>query len=470
MKITLVQCPAWTIESPPYALALLAAALKKSGHEVSCFDLNIELFQYCKSKFSHNDSIINAESWSCDYRGDVWYDRDVVAGFIKKNPGYIDRLLLSIVETSAEVIGFSVQSTSKFFSLELSRKIKEKSKNKIIVFGGFLCSRNCYGIDILRDYPFLDYVCFREGEESFVSLINVIEKKGHNLPVIGFGYRNSDGVISDGGEGPLIKDLDKIPFAEFSQFSLNKYTKKLLPIAASRGCLNNCSFCDQSSHWGKYRSRSAQNIVSEIAFQLKNYPDIKQFFFNDYLINGNLKTLNELCDLIIANNMDINWCSYAVIRREMDNYLLHKMKLAGCNSLIYGVESGSNRVLKLMKKGYTAELAEQILRSTFESGICADFNIIVGFPGETELDFRETIEFVRRCNKYAGHIDLHTCLVLKGSHLFLHSELFKISPINYNTDWQLKWETRDGLNTYDIRMKRLSEVNGLISDKNKSVI
>ncbi len=465
MKVALVQCPAWTTESPPYALALLVVALEKSGHEVICFDLNIELYRFCKEIMKQDDSIISDESWSMDFRGYAWYEKEKVLNFINEYEPYINKLIDSIVNSPAQIIGFSVQSTSKFSSLEIARRIKERDKSKIIVFGGPLCFRNCYGIGILKDFQFLDFVCFGEGEELFPQLINTIEKEG-KVQYSGFGSRMENNIIVDGGDGKLIKDLDRIPFADYSKFSLEKYAKKLLPIATSRGCINRCSFCNESTHWRKYRRRSAQNTLEEIKYQLELYPEIETFWFNDSLINGDIGLLNELCDLLISNKVKVKWGGQGTICKEMTKDLLRKMKLAGCNLISYGVESGSSKILRLMRKDYyTPELAKEIIRSTFEVGIDTIFNIIVGFPGETEDDFEETKDFVRECKRYTIHIELPTFLLLKGSYVYNHLDEFNILPIEYSDpDWQLKWQTKDNLNTYDLRKRRLEELKKIISE------
>lgn len=459
MKITLIQCPAWTVESPPYALALLVAVLEKNGHKVDCFDLNIEMFNYCNEQIDP-DYIINAESWSYDYRGHVWYNEEKVLNFMQRNSYLIGKLIDSIIGTSAQIIGFSVQSTSKFFSLELARQIKERDPAKIIVFGGFLCSKNCYGVEVLKDFDFIDYICFGEGEESFLSLVNAIENNESDFCPCGFAYRDNRGVIIEGGEGQLIADLDRIPFADFSKFTLSDYTKKILPISISRGCIKRCVFCNESVHWLKYRARSAKNILNEIEYQLVNFPHVDMFWFNDSLINGDITMLNELCDLLISRKIKIKWGGQGVVRKEMDGDLLKKMKLAGCSVISYGVENGSSKVLWLMQKGqmYSPELAESIIKDTYDIGISVIFNIIVGFPGEGEAEFKETKDFVQRCKKYAAHIELNTLLLLKGSYLYDNLDEFNIFPIDGNSDWQLKWKTNDNQNTYEIRKQKLDEL------------
>lgn len=465
MKITLIQCPAWTTDSPPYSLALLQAVLKRSGYDVVCFDLNIELYRFCQETVRQKDSPINNESWSIDFKGSVWYEKDNVLTFINRYEYYIDRLVKDIIDASERIIGFSVQSTSKFFSLEVARRIKEKDKNKIIIFGGPLCFRNCYGMDILEHYPFLDFVCLGEAEKSFPDLINSIEKNDYIDTCIGFKYRQDNRSI-DRGDAGLIEDLDEIPFADYSGFIFKKYTKNLLPISTSRGCINRCTFCNESPHWKKYRKRSAKNIFGEINYQLKKYPHIESFWFNDSLMNGDLEMLNEFCNLLISNKTRIKWGGQGMIRKEMTNGLLKKMRLAGCNLISYGIENGSSRILKLMQKGYTPELAQKVLRDTYKAGIDTVFNIIIGFPGEEESEFKETKKFILHCRNFTNNIALNLCLLMKGSYLYDNLSKFNITPIEYSDpDWQLKWKTNDSRNVYEIRKTRMEELMKLTKKK-----
>ena len=192
--------------------------------------------------------------------------------------------------------------------------------------------------------------------------------------------------------------------------------------------------------------------------QLEKYPLTNEFWFNDSLINGDIKMLEELCDFIIAEDMKVHWGGQGMIRKEMAGGLLHKMKRAGCYVISYGVESGSNKILGLMRKGYTAELAEKVIKETQASDIDVIFNIISGFPGEDEEAFLETKAFVRRCRNYARHIELPIYLLLKGSYIYNNLDEFNIAPINYNGNWQLKWETKDGKNTYPLRVARMKEL------------
>ena len=178
MKIALIQCPSWTNESPPYTLGILYAILTKSGHKVKCFDFNIKTFNYCKNNQALNRDGINRNSWCMDQRGNIWYEEGKVLEFINANSGLINSFVNEVLDYGPQLIGFSAQSTSRWFSLKLASLIKEKDKNKSVVFGGPLVFQNCYGSDILKDHPFVDALSFTEAVLLFRPFWAILKKAG----------------------------------------------------------------------------------------------------------------------------------------------------------------------------------------------------------------------------------------------------------------------------------------------------
>ena len=456
MKAALILCPSWTVESPSYTLALLSANLRKHGHETRCFDLNIGMYRNCGDQEE-------VETWQMDEKGAVWYEESYVSDFIRKHNDYIEKAINEILDYNPEVIGFTVYSTSRHFSYEFAKRIKEKDSKKVIIFGGPQCFRNCEDVDILK-HPYIDAACFGEGDVAFQNMLNVIAKnKGAVDRCAGFGIRDKTGKVIDCRDEALLKDLDVLPYADYSDFDLNKYTKKLLPISTSRGCLGNCKFCNESPHWKRYRFRTAENIYNEIRFQLDKYPEIKEFWFNDSLINGNIKILEKLCDLFIKNKLKIRYGGQALIRPGMDTRLLEKMKQSGCAIISYGLESGSNTILKKMGKMYTAETAEKVIKDTYDSGIEVIFNIIVGFPGEGEKEFGETKAFMQSNLNYAKEISIMPLLLIKGSCIYENADKIGVDPgTKYD---QLRWRMLDNSSNYDIRIQRFGLLKEVIGKK-----
>ena len=456
MKIALVLCPSWTIESPSYTLGVLSSNLRRNGHRVKCFDFNIDIYRNCKDQKE-------IDTWQMDEKGAVWYEEEHILNFMQKHYKYIESLIDGMLSCNPDVIGFTVYSTSRHFSYELAMRIKEKDNKIIIVFGGPQCFRNCEGMDTLKR-PYIDAVCLGEGDIALPKMLSIIAKnKGAIGRCAGFGIRDKAGNIIDCGDEKLLDDLSMIPYADYSDFDINKYTKRLLPIATSRGCLGRCEFCNESPHWKRYRFRTAENIYNEIRFQLDKYPEIKEFWFNDSLINGNIRMLNELCDLLIKNKLNIRYGGQALTRQEMEGELLKKMKESGCILISYGLESGSNTVLKKMRKNYNIDTAEKVIRDTHRAGIDVIFNIIVGFPGETEKEIEETMYFTERNLDYAKEISIMPLLLLKGSYIYENAENIGID-LNTKQD-QLHWKMLDNSNNYEIRMDRFKLLKNVVGGK-----
>lgn len=455
MKIALVQCPSWTVLRPPYNLAVLSSCLKESGHDVICFDFNINMYNHLLNQGDNNlrESLEESSTW---YRGDY------VQTIIKKYDSYIDFLVNQILESDAKIIGFTIVGTTRYFSEEIASRIKKKDPKRIIVFGGYYCFRTEVGIRFLEK-PFVDAVCLGEAEFAFPSLIKEIEiNKGRLGYCKGFAYRDKENRAIDCGDYPLVEDLDCLRFADFSGFNLDEYPRKSLAISTSRGCINRCSFCAESRVWRKYRLRSAYNIYREIVFQLTNYPKTEFFFFNDSLINGNIELLDQICDLIIENKVRVGWGGQGLIRKEMDLRLLKKMREAGFVFVSYGLESASPRILRLMKKGYPVELAGKVIRNTKRVGVSISVNIIVGYPSETEEDLLMTLEFLKRNMDFIDNVCIQALVVLPGSFLYINKDDLGISfPEDNDIN---RWYTIDGRNDFKLRLERMEFCKRYLED------
>lgn len=218
-------------------------------------------------------------------------------------------------------------------------------------------------------------------------------------------------------------------------------------INTTRGCIRKCVYC---SDWREmsYRRMSGRRIFDEIVHQLGRHPRKGFFLFGDAILNSSMKELGIFCDLVIAAKLPISWGGNAIVRPEMTPAFLAKMRAAGCCGLYYGVESGSGRVLKDMRKGVQPALNARVLRDTQNAGIETTAMWIVGFPTETEDAFRESLDFVATHAEGIG--------VLSVS-LFSIEEMHAMTEeFNLDADADDRyWATRDGANTFPVRLQRL---------------
>lgn len=457
LDIVLIQSPVWLIESPPYNIALLSAILRKNQIRVKCFDLNIDLYDYCKNGPERNNWLDN-ETMNC------WMHQDFIKSFIDKHSSFINDYISMILKRQPMAIGFTSQISSLNFSAELARLFKKKNPAIKIIFGGPACYKNCRGENILNDFPWVDAISFGEADDSLLEMIQNLKHKGTLAPVRGFAYRDAEGKIIDANDSPIVNNMDNLPPADFSDFNFEKYLKKRLPISTCRGCPNQCVFCNDKKQWKKYRFRSAENIYQEMVFQKERCPQLESFYFNDSIINGNIKELSKLCDLLISGRLGLQWCGQATIRPEMTKDLLAKLKLAGCETLSYGVESASDKVLMLMRKRHSRENAQEVIRLTYEAGIYVTFNIIVGFPGEGEEEFMETVDFLKENIKYAKHVAMTLLYFNKDTDIVEQKENYGVT-IPQGEDWHIFWYTKDGKNNYEERMRRMEVYKSIVEDK-----
>ena len=244
---------------------------------------------------------------------------------------------------------------------------------------------------------------------------------------------------------------------------MNDYVSKTLPISTSRGCLYRCVFCNEAPAWGRFRIRSAQNVYGEITHQLEMHPEIENFFFNDSLINGDINMLDELADLIDKNRLKIRWGGQGRIKEEMTFEFLKKLYRAGFSHVSYGLESGSQIILKEIKKNVSLETAEEVIRNTHKLGIYTSINIIVGFPTETEKELLATAEFLERNIDFIDAIYFHPLALMPNSSLYNYKDRFGIKLPEVNS--VNLWYTSDGNNNYKIRLERIEFFKKILKDK-----
>jgi len=483
VHVTLLQCPANNPDSPPYAFALLNAALKDAGHEPHVFDLNIALYQRSKVEHRYN-------AWTTGHSQEspieYWIEPKFVRRTLAPYDQYIDEYLDRVLEIPSPIIGFSTHTSSFWSSIEIANRIKQRDPGRIIIFGGPYCFLNHEGDHVLERHPAVDIVCFLEAERSFPELVSMIERGEDPSELNGYGFRLPDGTIRNNTidtihrkepEGTFIEDLDTIPFADWSCYDLDDYEEKYLPITTSRGCIRRCSFCSEAPIWGRFRYRSAQNIADELMLQSKRYPQVKTFWFMDSLINGNLEMLEELCDILIANETagpdgkqrgdgKFGWTGQFLVQKNMTEDLWRKVSLAGGQWFACGLENGSDRILRMMRKGYDRETAKEVIGRAHrvDPDLVSVAMFVVGHPQETEEDFQDTLDMIRFLKSLDISSSVSPCDVRKGSHLWFNRDAYDVVlPVDadYPDGNPFTWHSKDGTNTPKYRQKLLARTKEL---------
>jgi radical SAM protein with 4Fe4S-binding SPASM domain len=445
MKIALIQCPGWGRDCPPYTIALLSAWLRRDGHKVFGFDLNNALYLSGPDKYK--------KVWDDKDLYSFWNNKSLISEFILDNGRMLDFQINQILDTGAEIIGFTVHFTSLLISLEVAKRIKEKDRDRIIVFGGPDCCRELRGLDIIKEDA-VDIVAIGEGDLTMFELVDRFEEN-KTIDFCKGTLLKKDGRVIDCGDSPMVKDLDLTPFPDYSDFRkdiLSGYYRQpeRLELFDSRGCITRCHFCSEWQFWKVFRSMSGERMFEEVAYQVRKFPGVDYFYFIGSLLNGNIKALSKFCDLLIQNKLKIRWLGQAIIRPEMTKELLEKMRKAGCEWLGYGIESGSQKVVDSMNKHFSIANAEEVLRDTHQAGISTQVNFMFGIPTETEEDFEETLRFLKRNRENMDSVlaSQSFCVIDKGTYLHTSAQKFGIK----NADHHLYWETNG--NNYPERFRR----------------
>ncbi|MDP8234009.1 MAG: radical SAM protein [Candidatus Saelkia tenebricola] len=414
----LVMIPTWYPWIPPMGLAYVESYLNHKGYNSLVYDFNAKLYNSAceEGKKFWDISTISALPLS-----------EVVRNISEKFSEEIDRLAGILTERPESIIGFSVNLLSIHIASSIAQKIKSKNAKKLIVFGGPGCFWS-YDRDVVP-LGVVDVFVVGEGELPFYEVVDNFYKGLDSSNIKGIVIYK-DGKLKDNTPANPVLDLDEIPYPTFEDFDLDDYgqgeQQATLPIGVSRGCISKCTFCVDHVMCNPFRMRSPEHVIKEMEYHI-SVNGINNFSFNDLLCNGHLGKLEKLCDLIIKRGLKIKWGSYAVARGDMHLRLLNKMKQAGCETICYGIESGSDKILKIMSKIYNSSDAEKVLRLTHKAGIKATFNIIIGYPGESKKEFKETLDFVKRNKKYiTSIINVSTLFINPTASLGTNPEKFNI--------------------------------------------
>jgi len=310
-----------------------------------------------------------------------------------KNPFDSDNIL-SFLTSSSNIVGIRSDSHLLPFLIYAIRKLKQKFPKKIIILGG--PGPTSVAEILIKNFPFIDVIVKGEGEHTTLDLMQHLKKKEKLDDVKGIVFKKKDGSIRETPLRKRIDNLDKLPFPAY--YKLNPKDYQRINIIASRGCPFKCTFCDVAPFWQHCNiSRSIDNVIEEI-YYFQDIFHFKRFGFSDDNFVLDRKKVLEFCDKFKKSGINAQWSAYGRVNL-MDDILMKKMSKAGCYGIFFGVESGSNRVLKKIKKGFTAAKArELIIRSTkyFEK-VCASF--MWDFPFESLSDFLKTIKLMNELSR-----------------------------------------------------------------------
>ncbi|HOX22515.1 MAG TPA: radical SAM protein [Elusimicrobiales bacterium] len=423
MKILIALTPGLPPTVPIWALAHLKAFLESRGHEARVADYNVGY---------GIASIQEGGRWWEDSYAERYFSSD-------------QRILRDIEAYNADIVALCSFRDCLSSTLYVARHLKRLKNPPYVIIGG------PYSCRIARRAEFADAIIPGEAENSLLDVISLLEKKRPRGPIPGvILFKGEDAVY--GGPPIETKDLDALPFPDFTGMDLSGYSAKAVPFSFNRGCANKCNFCTTAGLWPNFRSHSAKRIYEEMLNTAQRF-GAKHMFASCTSVASDIPVLEELCDRIIAGGVWLSWEAMAAFRKELTLPLLHKMKKAGCAHLGFGLESGSDKMLAKMGKPYTAGIAEQVIRNCAEAGLALTVNVILGFPGETAQDVELTKAFLSRNIKYipGGVAFPHECGIGGRSPMNLNPLEYGVRPDSLSD--RLAWESADGKQTHQSRQE-----------------
>ena len=374
MKILLINPPIREWAKPnvlPLGLGYLASVLRNSGHEVRIMDINA-------------------------YR---WTPEEVQEKI--KNADY-------------DVVGIGAIVTAYSYVKWLIETLRQYHPLKKILVGGSVGTSIPH---IILEKTSADIICVGEGEDTIVELIDAIQSTSDLSQVDGIWFRGEDGSICKNNKRAPTENIDKIPLPAWDLFPMDIYLKNpvgapnrnkwidgstnsnvlSMNISGTRGCPYKCIYCYHDFMGQRYRHRSPQNIVDEMKILRDRY-NVKYFHFIDDEFCLKKSFVFDFCKAVKEEfGNTVTWgCTGRV--NLMTEELIACMAETGCVLIGYGIESGSQKMLDVMKKNATIEQAKKAIKLTEKYIGWADCSFMIGTPGENRESIQENIDICKELN------------------------------------------------------------------------
>ncbi len=312
---------------------------------------------------------------------------DTVREIIRKDPDYVGIMTFTI----------SMSTVARLHDMLLTAL-----PGVTIILGG--PHINACPEETFARYPQFKIAVMNEGEETFPELISVLEHGGDISVVKGIIMSDGDGAAVRTDARPLIRDLDVLPRPRWDllpflpdHYRPSTMTYRKLPAVAvvtSRGCPHGCVFCDRSVFGRKWRAHGSGTVLQWIEYLTKSF-GIRDINFQDDHFMVDKVRLSEICEGICRNHPELIWSTIG--RADaVDQKSARLMKKAGCWQIAFGIESGSQRILDVLKKDETIEQVESAVQIIKENGMTVKGLFMAGCPTETIETLQETELFIKK--------------------------------------------------------------------------
>ena len=365
----------------------------------------------------------------------------------------IEQIILSLARP--RIIGISVLTLNSKRAYELSGKIKKVDSKALVVLGGI---HPTVLTDEALSYKSVDVVIRGEGEETFKELVELVLDEKDYKRISGTSIRKNGNILHN-PDRAMIANLDDIPPFPFHLFEkdLDKYPS-FGAVFTSRGCPHKCIFCSSRNISGmRYRVYSIERIVSEIKILVEKYNQ-KIIWLMDDNIAVNPKRFRKFVEMIMVEGLHKKVEFHGSMRGDnLTDEVLEWAKKGNFKMIAFGMETGTEPLMKLLDKRDTVESTINAIRKTSDSGIFAAATLIFGLPTETRKDRWYTLKLVRSLPLASARFN--TLIPYPGTPAF--EQLNREGKVLIKKDWanfavQYMWEgddipyVPDGSNRYEL--------------------
>jgi len=407
------------IQRPVIGVSLLQAGLRNRGFHSQIEYFNIALAELIGSETYH----LLANSLPPDCLAGEWFFADLVFGdripdaedYLKRvlypylpseaarsalleartfRSRFIDSCVARLTELHPRVVGFPTSFHQTCACLAVAQRLKAVPNAPLIVFGGANCEGEM-GWQMIRSFPWIDYVATSEADLSFPRLIeNLLIRNERTAPP---GILGRDDEPSD---AEPVRDMNALPFPDYSEFfagarssSLGTALNPVALIETSRGCWwgvkHHCTFCGLNGAGMEFRSKSIERCLQEFTLVSEQY-QVKRIDCVDNILDT--RYIKSLFPLLARRNLDLSL--FYEVKANLGYDQLQLMRDGGVRGIQPGIESFSNQVLHIMRKGCTGLQNIQLLRWCRELAIDVVWNILAGFPGESPQEYDRQADLI----------------------------------------------------------------------------
>ncbi len=319
------------------------------------------------------------------------------------------------------IVGLTAQSHSVLRALDIIQQVKAINKTAIIVVGGNFFTNTHK--DVLNRYTEIDVVVRGEGEITFYELVKAIHSKNAFNTIEGITYRDNN-KIKENKNRQDERNIEKFAlqyknlpltgrFKEgIAVRNFEKENYRSFPVFLGRGCSKKCVFCEYNQF--QYRVRKIPFILQEIDYLIKTY-NAKYITFADPSFCERKDFVKSFCNVLIEKYPEIKWSCEARVDTPLE--ILALMAKAGCISVDFGLESGSEKVLKAMNKNIDLNKTVQFAKACHSLGIRSHMFLLISLPEETEEDVMQTLKICSELSEYVTSMSLGVTKILPGTKL-----------------------------------------------------